>query len=80
MRAIASLGASWALLATTRLTWAGVAAIVVFCVLVVDAQRRVRDVLQKMDAVNDKLDAQADTIDEIRGIVQRGGDDVADDT
>lgn len=80
MRPVASFAASATLLASTRLTWAGVVAVIVFCVLVVDAQRRVRDVLQKMDDVNDKLDEQAVVIEEIRGIVRRGGDDVADGT
>lgn len=84
MRSVASFAASAALLATSRLTWAGVIAVVVFCVLVIDAQRRVRDVLHYMDGVNVKIDEQAVFIDElkaeVRGIVQRGGDDVADDT
>lgn len=77
MRTAGSILASVLLLASTRLTWAGLAAVAMFCVLVWDAQRRVRGVLRALDVVNDRLDTQADIIEEIRSIAA-GPDEAAD--
>lgn len=73
MRTVASIGASALLLAATPLTWAGVAAVVLFCLLVFDAQRRVRNVLGQLDDFNDRLDSQRESIEELKAIVT--GDD-----
>lgn len=73
MRSVASLLASTLLVASTRLTVAGVVATLIFCVLTYDASRRVKQVLNQMDGVNDRLDDQAEVIQEIRDLVT-GGD------
>lgn len=75
MRALASVVASALLVAATQLTWAGVIAVAVFCVLVFDANRRVHNVLQRMDNLNDRIDSQRESIEELKAIVT--GDDKA---
>ena len=55
--------------AATQITWVGVAALVVFAVLIAEVGRRVGKVLAGMDDVNDKLDAQKQAVDAIRALI-----------
>lgn len=69
VRVTASISASLVLAAST-LTWWGVLAIAVFGVLLVDLQRRVSDVLHQMDSVNERLDEQKKTVDDLKALVE----------
>lgn len=74
MRTVALLAAGTALAASTATTWYGVLAVVLLVGLLLDAQRRVREAFERMDGIDDKIDAQTATIEALRSRVE--GDDV----
>lgn len=71
-RSAATVVAGWLLLASTRLTWAGVIAVAIFVGLVWDAQRRIRRLLTRMDALEGKANRLGDDIDDLTSLVTGG--------
>lgn len=70
----ASVAASLTLLASTALTWYGLLAVAALAVLLLDAQRRVRDAFNRLDGIDKRIDAQKKAIDELKALVVTGDD------